>query len=207
MAETIPQRAPPSLPLLPIPKSATWALVLGIIGLITSVILIGLLIAPVAIVLGIIAWTKIGGAPTQFGGKGRAIAGIALGVATFVLLPVTITIIAVLASLAVPVYNGVTVKAEQAKALANAKSIVLACRAYAADYGGMAPDSLADLEEDYPGLPVGEGGEAPLQYLLAPGTNFDELAPDTEVLRQVFSDGKTIVVTADGAGSIRPRGP
>jgi len=59
---------------------------------------------------------------------------------TLIELLVVITIIAILASIAVPVYNGITIRAEQTKALSNAKQIALACKIFAIDNDGIYPD-------------------------------------------------------------------
>jgi len=60
---------------------------------------------------------------------------------TLIELLVVITIIAILASIAVPVYNGITIRAEQTKALSNAKQIALACKIFAIDNDGIFPDT------------------------------------------------------------------
>jgi len=59
---------------------------------------------------------------------------------TLIELLVVITIIAILASIAVPVYNGITIRAEQTKALSNAKQIALGCKIFAIDNDGIFPD-------------------------------------------------------------------
>jgi len=59
---------------------------------------------------------------------------------TLIELLVVITIIAILASIAVPVYNNITVRAEQSKALSNAKQIALGCKIWAIDFKGIYPD-------------------------------------------------------------------
>jgi len=59
---------------------------------------------------------------------------------TLIELLVVITIIAILASIAVPVYNNITVRAEQSKALSNAKQIALAAKVFSIDYDGIYPD-------------------------------------------------------------------
>ena len=49
---------------------------------------------------------------------------------TLIELLVVITIIAILASIALPVFSGVTERANQTKDLSNAKQIGLACKLY-----------------------------------------------------------------------------
>ncbi len=58
---------------------------------------------------------------------------------TLIELLVVITIIAILASIALPVFNGVTERANQTKDLSNAKQIGLAAKLFAADNNGAFP--------------------------------------------------------------------
>ncbi len=58
---------------------------------------------------------------------------------TLIELLVVITIIAILASIALPVFNGVTERANQTKDLSNAKQVGLAARLFAADNNGNFP--------------------------------------------------------------------
>jgi len=58
---------------------------------------------------------------------------------TLIELLVVITIIAILAGIAVPVFTAVQTKAAQAKALSNARQIALALRLYASDHSGIFP--------------------------------------------------------------------
>ena len=59
---------------------------------------------------------------------------------TLIELLVVITIIAILASISVPVYSNITEKAKVAKTISNTKQIVLACRLFATDWDGALPD-------------------------------------------------------------------
>jgi len=63
------------------------------------------------------------------------------GAFTLIELLVVITIIAILAGIALPVYNNVTEKGQQTKALSNAKQIGLACKLFAGDNDGNFPQS------------------------------------------------------------------
>lgn len=56
---------------------AITSMILGILGFVTSIILIGILLSPIGLVLGIIALVKANKKPETYGGKGFAIAGIA----------------------------------------------------------------------------------------------------------------------------------
>jgi prepilin-type N-terminal cleavage/methylation domain-containing protein len=60
---------------------------------------------------------------------------------TLIELLVVITIIAILASLAVPTFNVIQDKANQMKGTSNARQIIMAMKAYAADNSGAYPDS------------------------------------------------------------------
>ena len=51
-------------------------MVLGILGFLTAFLLIGLLFAPIGLILGIVALAKIKKKPHIYGGQGFAIAGI-----------------------------------------------------------------------------------------------------------------------------------
>jgi prepilin-type N-terminal cleavage/methylation domain-containing protein len=59
---------------------------------------------------------------------------------TLIELLVVISIIAVLAGIALPVYTTVQERGSQTKDLSNAKQIGLACKLYAADHDGLFPD-------------------------------------------------------------------
>jgi prepilin-type processing-associated H-X9-DG protein len=79
---------------------AKAAMILGIASIPLMFLAIGLLLAPVAIILGIIALVSINKDPRRFGGKGMAITGIATGAGAFVLLvPVALMIAILLPSL------------------------------------------------------------------------------------------------------------
>ena len=58
---------------------------------------------------------------------------------TLIELLVVITIIAILASIALPVFSSVTERANQTKDLSNAKQIALGCKLYAGDHDGKFP--------------------------------------------------------------------
>ncbi len=64
---------------------------------------------------------------------------------TLIELLVVISIIAVLASIALPVFTSVQERGFQTKDLSNAKQIGLACKLYAADHDGLFPDKMEPL--------------------------------------------------------------
>lgn len=76
---------------------------------------------------------------------------------TLIELLVVITIIAILASIALPVFNGVTERANQTKDLSNAKQIGLAARLFAADNNGDFPSKKPAA--DYNGATVLVGSD------------------------------------------------
>src|SRR5437763_8866016 len=63
---------------------------------------------------------------------------------TLIELLIVITIIAVLASIALPAYNGVKERGDQTKDLSNAKQIALALRQFAIDNNGAYPSKQPD---------------------------------------------------------------
>ena len=68
---------------------------------------------------------------------------------TLIELMVVITIIAILASITVPVVTKVKAKADLSRDISNARQIVLACKSFASDWDGVYPswDPSADNEE------------------------------------------------------------
>jgi prepilin-type N-terminal cleavage/methylation domain-containing protein len=65
---------------------------------------------------------------------------------TLIELLVVISIIAVLASIALPVFTSVQERGFQTKDLSNAKQLALACKLYAGDHDGLFPDKEGDVE-------------------------------------------------------------
>jgi prepilin-type N-terminal cleavage/methylation domain-containing protein len=73
------------------------------------------------------------------------------GAFTLIELLVVISIIAVLAGIALPVFSSVQEKGAQTKALSNAKQIGLACKLYASDHNGQYPTRDYNVSSDEPG--------------------------------------------------------
>src|SRR3954467_10300330 len=63
---------------------------------------------------------------------------------TLIELLIVITIIAVLAGIALPAYNGVKERGDQTKDLSNAKQIALSLRQFAIDNNGAYPNKAVD---------------------------------------------------------------
>ena len=83
---------------------------------------------------------------------------------TLVELLVVIGIISILASIAVPVYNTVTEKAQVIKMTSNIKQIVLGCHVFATDWDGNFPAGVLDTGVSQAGAsgtnPYGNSGDA-----------------------------------------------
>ncbi|HEY5752470.1 MAG TPA: type II secretion system protein [Chthoniobacterales bacterium] len=77
---------------------------------------------------------------------------------TLVELLVVITIIGILAGIALPVFQKVQINAEQTKVLANAKQIGLALKLFAGDYDGSYPKFADEINAGT--TPVGDANEA-----------------------------------------------
>jgi len=85
---------------------------------------------------------------------------------TLIELLVVIGIIALLASIALPAFSSVQVKAQQTKALNNAKQIGFACKAYATDNNGQ-----------YPSYPTTSGSTNTASEVTTSNDAFNDLIP------------------------------
>jgi type IV pilus assembly protein PilA len=110
---------------------AIASLVLGILSLPT----IGLLGvgAMAGIVLGVVALVKASRSPAEYGGKGIAIAGIALSLLSVVLMPV---VLGIAAAIAIPGLLRARVSANEATAIGDLRAVTSAEEAYRAANGG-----------------------------------------------------------------------
>jgi type II secretory pathway pseudopilin PulG len=117
---------------------AIASLICGILVFLT----VGLTGLP-AVILGHLGLSKIKKSGGTLKGGGMAIAGLIMGYLGFGL-----TLIAVLASLAVPAFNMVQQQGNQMKAVNNAKQIVMGMKQYAADHDGKYPPTIETLFEE-----------------------------------------------------------
>lgn len=113
---------------------------------------------------------------------------------TLIELLVVISIIAILAGIALPVFGEVKVKGDQTKALSNAKQIGTACKIFASDNNGLYPRNT-----DYP------PGEAatPVEAVGADSSNkvLRTLIPDYLPDRSIFVLQKSAFFSASAVGT------
>jgi prepilin-type N-terminal cleavage/methylation domain-containing protein len=101
---------------------------------------------------------------------------------TLIELLVVISIIAVLAGIALPVYSTVQERGSQTKDLSNAKQIALACKLYASDHDGIFPDK------------DGQAADPPVTALTSTSTSnqaFAGLVPNYLPSEKLFYLGKS----------------
>jgi prepilin-type N-terminal cleavage/methylation domain-containing protein len=110
---------------------------------------------------------------------------------TLIELLVVISIIAILAGIALPVFGEVQTRGAQTKALSNAKQIGLACKLFAGDYSGAFP-AYTDIKST-PKVPAAAGTDS--------NAIFSTLIPDYVPEKAIFAIGKSYFCTAAGTGS------
>ncbi len=99
---------------------------------------------------------------------------------TLIELLVVISIIAILAGIALPAFAGVQVRAAQSKILSNAKQVGLACRVFANDYDGQ-----------YPSQGINANGKLTGTNLATANAVFATLIPDYLQTEQIFFCAKS----------------
>lgn len=114
-------------------ESSGYAIVSLALGI--SSVCAGLVTGLPAIIFGIVALKKIKSSGGRQGGRGLAIGGMAAG------LVLGLVGTALLASLLVPAYEAVQVRARLLQSATHARQIMMAMKSYASDNGGLYPDS------------------------------------------------------------------
>ena len=104
---------------------AIASMVLGILGFVTSIFLIGILLAPIGLILGIVALVKANKKPHIYGGKGFAIAGIAMSAMIVLFVPIV-------AAIAIPNLLAARRSANEASAIASIRTLAGAEDSYMA---------------------------------------------------------------------------
>lgn len=117
-----------------------------ILGCFFFVPLLGILFSIAALILGIIAVTKISKNQETLKGQGMAIAGIVLGAVGIVLIP----IIALLAAIAIPNLLMARMAANEAGARATVQMVSTAIETYAVGHNGEYPPDESALREYLP---------------------------------------------------------
>jgi hypothetical protein len=123
-------------------QKAVWSLVLGIL----SIFCIWILGSIPAIILGILALKDIDRSGGALKGKGIGIAGIVTGGVGVL---AGLTSVALMASLAIPVFTVTQVKAKAAKQMNEMRQIHLGCRMFANENNGQFPNELGALVPDF----------------------------------------------------------
>src|SRR6056297_2590912 len=117
--------------------AAVWSLVLGIL----SMFCLWLLGSIPAIILGIMALSRINAQPAALAGRGLAISGIvtgSIGILT------GLVAVGIVASIAMPAYNGIQERGKRVKEVSEVRMLVIGSLSYAASNDGKFPQSLED---------------------------------------------------------------
>jgi type II secretory pathway pseudopilin PulG len=111
---------------------AVASLVLGLLSIPTlGLLLVG---AILSLVFGIVALVKANRYPTQYGGHGLAVAGIVSSVASVLVMPF---VLGVVAAIAIPTYLRRQVAQNETAAIANVRAVMAGQEAYRARSGGL----------------------------------------------------------------------
>lgn len=111
---------------------AIASLVLAIVGVVTCVGIV--VLAPIGLILGIIAMVQIGRNPQALRGMGMAIAGVVIS-------GIAILVIPILAAIALPVLTQARGRAQQTACLSNVKQLSVAMAMYLDDYEDRFPQA------------------------------------------------------------------
>lgn len=179
---------PARLPSRPPPKTsglAVASLALGILSLCTGIT------APVGLVLGFKALSRIKKSEAELAGRGLAIAGISMSAAVLSLLLLTLL-------LALPALASSKAKAQSVQCLNNLKQLGLAVRIYASDHDDKLPGAATWSDEILPSAgspevfrcPASKGHER-CSYAFnsrLSGLNVDKVSPSTVLLFERTGD-------------------
>lgn len=151
LAQAAPTPPPPRPPMPtaaapaanPGPQSSGMALASLICG-IAAFILLPILAAVPAIILGHIALSRIRRDPFGFGGRGQAVAGLVLGYVNLALIP----FIAILAGLTLPALAKAKGNAQRISCVNNLKQVALAARIYSNDHQETFPPSFGAMSNE-----------------------------------------------------------
>ena len=118
---------------------AIASMVLGILGFVTAFLLIGLLMAPIGFIIGIIALVKAKRRPFEYGGKGFAIAGVSICSAILFLY------VPIVAAIAIPNLLASRRAANEGSAISSLRKLSAAQSSYAAVNGSYVCADLPTL--------------------------------------------------------------
>ncbi len=114
---------PPAVPSVPAqPKNcslAVWSLVLGILGVVLSVVCVGPLIAIPAVICGHMAYSRIGRSAGALSGQGLALGGLITGYLSIALIP----FIGMMAAIAIPNFVKARTTAQMNACISNLRQI------------------------------------------------------------------------------------
>jgi hypothetical protein len=185
------------------PQQTSGAAVASLIAGILSLLVVPILGSVVAIICGHVARSNIRSSRGALTGDGMAVAGLIMGYGGLCFF-VLISMIAILAGIALPVFSEVKLRASETQSLANAKTIATACKLYARDHNGAFPAKLDELVPDY--LP----DRVDFVSTLSPGESVayyyyggkDTDPANNVLLMSKFKDkrGKRIIIHVDTSG-------
>ena len=140
---------------------AVTALIVGIASLLLAIFVIGALIAPIGIVLAIIALVQIKKRPAELAGKGLAVTGLVLSALTLVGIAISIPLVLMGQE-----------RDNRVRCAANLRGIAMSMNVYA-----------ADQQDSFPVVPPSTPGT----YFVASGGNSGEAAPEP-AMNKIFQD-------------------
>ncbi|MCC6679734.1 MAG: DUF4190 domain-containing protein [Phycisphaeraceae bacterium] len=163
-------------------RMAIWSVVLGIVGLISACVLLGLPVAVLGLILGIVALAQIGkpGRPGQ--GQGFAIAGVVINAITLVVGP--LMIVPLMIGIMLPALGAARTTARQMQANTQARGIQQSMLMWA--QGQQANPQTGNLPLPDHVWTLVEQSFITAEYLIsplsnnAPPGNFDTLPPDQQ---------------------------